>query len=346
VLVANAVSTFIGIPLTWLAMVAVQTMLPDVSLNEVDTPWNTFTYVVLHAAWLTPSEKDLVWLVPAATLILLVPYFLISVYCERRLLNLQFSDVDRGRVARASWLANGVTYGALAAVAGVWLWGGLVKAERQSGGSPELVRAAEVGYEASQASFEAGIDSLETLMNWSVRWMRAERALADTPQIEKEAIAAHLARIEELCRRANTRDRTVAQYYLAEAQLLAQQAGIREASAREQSVLRTLQGVWVDAAAAKEPSRQAGTRVEFQGSIINVRRDGRGGWGWVKLDLTEEPYRIDATGFNDDHQFELKGIFRPGQDWLRIVWSEGREDRPTTFGPDDDKLPMLRRLPK
>jgi hypothetical protein len=65
---------------------------------------------VLSAAWLVPYENQLHWLIPAATLVLLVPYFFVSVLVERWMMIRRWRELPRGRVALAAWVGNGVTY--------------------------------------------------------------------------------------------------------------------------------------------------------------------------------------------------------------------------------------------
>jgi hypothetical protein len=121
VLAANALSTFVGIPIAWIGMLIVNFATTGTRAYGFDTPWNAFQSVVLQASWLVPYENQLPWLIPAATLILLVPYFLVSVFVERWLLRRQFRDVEPRRVSRAAWLANAVSYGGLAAYTAYWL---------------------------------------------------------------------------------------------------------------------------------------------------------------------------------------------------------------------------------
>jgi hypothetical protein len=80
VLAANALSTFVGVPIAWIGMLVVNIATTGTRAHGFDTPWKAFQSVVLQASWLVPYEDQLVWLIPAATLILLVPYFLVSVF--------------------------------------------------------------------------------------------------------------------------------------------------------------------------------------------------------------------------------------------------------------------------
>jgi hypothetical protein len=64
--------------------------------------------------------KALGVLIPAATLVLLVPYFFVSVFSERWWLLRRFGRRAFFRVAITSWLANALTYTGLAVYTIVW----------------------------------------------------------------------------------------------------------------------------------------------------------------------------------------------------------------------------------
>jgi hypothetical protein len=122
VFMANAISTFVGIPLAWIGMVIVNLVATGGTAHEFRTPMAAFKSIVLQASWLIPYEHQiLLWLVPAATLVLLVPYFFVSVVVERWWLRRQFREVKVARIATAAWIANAITYGGLAVYTVLWL---------------------------------------------------------------------------------------------------------------------------------------------------------------------------------------------------------------------------------
>ncbi len=123
---ANAVSTFIGIPLAWGAMLALNVATTGTGSRGLDTPMQVFQSVVLQASWLVPYEDDLYWMIPTATLVLLVPYFLVSVFAERWVLGLMMRNVDRLIIRKAAWRMNAVTYGMFVLGTGIGLWRALV----------------------------------------------------------------------------------------------------------------------------------------------------------------------------------------------------------------------------
>jgi hypothetical protein len=118
---ANALSTFVGLPVAWIGMVIVNIATTGGRAHAFETPWGAFQSIVLQASWLVPHEGQMLWLIPAATLVLLVPYFLTSVIVERWLMRRLFSHVDQGKIRRVAWAANGVTYSGLAAYTAYWL---------------------------------------------------------------------------------------------------------------------------------------------------------------------------------------------------------------------------------
>jgi hypothetical protein len=121
VFTANALSTFVGIPIAWIGMVVINMITTGGAAHEFRTPMDAFRSIVLQASWLVPYEDQLHWLVPAATLILLIPYFFVSVFVERWWLRKRFSTGGVARVAVAAWVSNAVTYGGLAIYTALWL---------------------------------------------------------------------------------------------------------------------------------------------------------------------------------------------------------------------------------
>jgi hypothetical protein len=119
---ANAVSTFVGIPLTWGALLAVQIVVPNGGGAEIPiaTLLGKVFAVTVQAPWLIPYETDLYWMVPAALLFMLPFFGIVSVYTERPILR-RIAKCDKG-VARAwSWRANLTTYGIMIVAVLVWL---------------------------------------------------------------------------------------------------------------------------------------------------------------------------------------------------------------------------------
>jgi len=112
---ANAVSTLVGIPLVWVLLLVADFGLGGSSAHGTDTLWLRMYAVTVQAPWLIPYESELTWMVPAAAIVLLVPFFFASVFIERAVF-LRFCESQSDLVRRWSWRANLASYGLLLAV--------------------------------------------------------------------------------------------------------------------------------------------------------------------------------------------------------------------------------------
>jgi hypothetical protein len=126
--ISNSISTVLGIPLAWIAHTALligfgytfSVLLPDINLSA-DSYIPLALSVTLGAAWLAPFEKNLSWMVPAASLFLLIPYFFASWYVEYRVFTRLIKTAEKDLCRSATLRANLVSYSFLAIVAVVWL---------------------------------------------------------------------------------------------------------------------------------------------------------------------------------------------------------------------------------
>jgi hypothetical protein len=118
---ANCVSTFVGIPLAWAAMFVLELITTGGSGYGFATPGDAFRSTILQAAWLGSYENQLNWLIPTATLVLLVPYFFASVFVERLVLVRVWKTQPADKVRTANWRANLASYALLAIVTVIWL---------------------------------------------------------------------------------------------------------------------------------------------------------------------------------------------------------------------------------
>ena len=126
--IANLESTFIGIPITWVIWVVVEMLLgyfgyrlSDLLGISVPHFINYVFALTIGAAWLGPSEAQDYWMVPAATLVLLVPFFYVSWLLERRRTKLLLHDCDASSVNGATLKANIASYGLLGIIVIGWL---------------------------------------------------------------------------------------------------------------------------------------------------------------------------------------------------------------------------------
>lgn len=104
----NLVSTMVGIPLAWGAVLLLGSVLrPIVSLLPLDLA--RWAMVPFHAAWIPPFRDLQPWWVPAAGALLCVPFFFASVWIECKVAQ-RWSSFERSALARWAWRANALTY--------------------------------------------------------------------------------------------------------------------------------------------------------------------------------------------------------------------------------------------
>jgi len=127
---SNLVSTLAGVPLAWGLMLALQlgvgaVMFKSGLIDKWEGPVAIAIYVLFASAWISPDET---WMLPAATLVLLVPFFFASYWVEylvmKRILDKregQPPDFTYGKLRIAVRNANLVTYGAMFVGVAVWL---------------------------------------------------------------------------------------------------------------------------------------------------------------------------------------------------------------------------------
>ena len=112
--ISNLVSTLVGIPLTWLLLVLIQMLAGGGGAFGLDTTLGKVLSVSLQAAWLIPYESDLHWMIPAAGLILLVPFFFASWWSEYFVSKKILKEHSAQSVKIAVRNANIITYTLLA----------------------------------------------------------------------------------------------------------------------------------------------------------------------------------------------------------------------------------------
>lgn len=106
---ANAVSTLVGIPLTWIALVFVEWITGGGRFLPLDTSFQRFIAVFRSAAWLPPYEGELGWMIPLAAIMLCVPFYLVSVVIEFAVVRRMVTN-SRNDVWRFCWRANFASY--------------------------------------------------------------------------------------------------------------------------------------------------------------------------------------------------------------------------------------------
>lgn len=134
VTLANVLSTALGFPLLWFALVFLQNTVHGTSLVPVEDPWSSLYQVTVKAAWLDPGPNQRHWMIPTACLVLLIPAFFMTVLVESLVYRRAFAPwASRLDPMRATWRLHCFSYGFLA-VAGIFLLAAsLVKHERTRG---------------------------------------------------------------------------------------------------------------------------------------------------------------------------------------------------------------------
>jgi hypothetical protein len=89
---ANLLSTLLGIPIAWFVLAVLQMVSGGGVAWGLETPLDRFAAVTLQAAWLVPYGEDLRWMVPAASLTLLIPFYVASVVVELAILKKRWPD--------------------------------------------------------------------------------------------------------------------------------------------------------------------------------------------------------------------------------------------------------------
>jgi hypothetical protein len=120
--IANAVSTIIGIPLTWLAYLLIEVWGAGWSdYSGAANRQDFYTLVInivgaiLKTLWIGPMDGNIRILAEAITaLILLVPFFFVSWRIETFIVRRFNAERDRRSISRASLVANLASYGLLA----------------------------------------------------------------------------------------------------------------------------------------------------------------------------------------------------------------------------------------
>ncbi len=118
---SNLASTFIGIPITWGLLVALQMLTGGGGSHGIDTVLRKLLAVTWQAPWLIPYEKEFFWMVPSAGLVLMIPYFFTSWLVEYQVARRLLPEKDRKDVKRSVLYANLASYALLELVIACFL---------------------------------------------------------------------------------------------------------------------------------------------------------------------------------------------------------------------------------
>jgi hypothetical protein len=117
---ANLISTLLGIPLAWVAMVIVEVVASWVAsvVPGLQTELNksgiwSVAQVTIYSAWIIPHGDEGNWIVPCAAIFLCIPFCLVSVWSEYLVARKILPPEEHSRALRWSWLANISSYSAI-----------------------------------------------------------------------------------------------------------------------------------------------------------------------------------------------------------------------------------------
>jgi len=108
-LIANLISTFIGIPFAWLALVFTELTFGSTAWG-LDTPVKRIAAVTIQAPWLIPYQNDIYWMVPTASLVLMFPFLIVSAIVESRVLIRIYPEIPRQNLRKVVYFANAISY--------------------------------------------------------------------------------------------------------------------------------------------------------------------------------------------------------------------------------------------
>jgi hypothetical protein len=86
-----------------------------------DSPVFVVLSFLLEVAWLGSDMRHLYWMIPAASALLLIPSFFVSVWIECRICVRFWGGTDLASVRRSVGTANLISYAMLFALACAWL---------------------------------------------------------------------------------------------------------------------------------------------------------------------------------------------------------------------------------
>ena len=119
---ANLCSTLVGVPIVWLPLVIAQISIGGSRAWGIETSRQKLEAVTLQAAWLIPYRDHTGWMIPAAALVLLLPFYLGSVFVEHWILAKRWRSEGQQPSLAIVALANALSYFGLALYYGAQLW--------------------------------------------------------------------------------------------------------------------------------------------------------------------------------------------------------------------------------
>jgi hypothetical protein len=119
---ANLWSTLVGIPMIWFPLLIAQIAIGGDRAWGMATLRQRVEAVTLQAPWLIPYQDHIDWMVPAASLVLLFPFYIGTVIVEYWILAKRWQNLPQKPTMRIVMLANALSYFGLALFYGGQLW--------------------------------------------------------------------------------------------------------------------------------------------------------------------------------------------------------------------------------
>lgn len=131
---SNLLSTIIGIPIAWFACFAIEMALmlffvkiagtesyPPDFIKALPQSLHDVLAVLLTFPWMGPWREGGHWIIPFATMLMLVPCFYASFWSERWYLNCKLPNLNKNVISSGVWQANIVSYILLFSACTIWL---------------------------------------------------------------------------------------------------------------------------------------------------------------------------------------------------------------------------------
>lgn len=132
---SNSASTLVGVPIAWGIMLLIEMgagalLVSTKAFESVEDPgpFAKAVYLLIASAWIGSPEGGGIWMIPAATLVLLVPFYFASYWTEYFVIKAMLGSLKNGglsfepqRTKTAIRNANLVTYAAMFLATSVWL---------------------------------------------------------------------------------------------------------------------------------------------------------------------------------------------------------------------------------
>lgn len=111
--VANLFSALIAIPISWLFLIIIEFILSlfiNKTFPQLSLSWQLLMGVTIQAPWILPFKNYFYWMIPIATIWLLIPFYFVSSWSEGLILTKFKLIPDKSSIKKISWKANLASY--------------------------------------------------------------------------------------------------------------------------------------------------------------------------------------------------------------------------------------------